>query len=205
VSANRCLVFHGSRQDLCASNCHSATSFNGHSLVVSTLVDGITRAKFYLGQHLVYLENKAKALCDNRFKRFRRLLEIRQATLGCLLHPFLRVVVAIEQDALVLRDQGLQQFLQCGIEVLASGNRLVQRRADLVKPSVTIVFSTTFGPAQLWLEPTARNSNLLPVKAKGEVRLRSVASRGNVGREVTPTLISPPALLLLAGPFRAAR
>ena len=32
-----------------------------------------------------------------------------------------------------------------------------------------------------WEEPTERNSNLLPVKAKGEVRLRSVLSRVNTG------------------------
>ena len=38
------------------------------------------------------------------------------------------------------------------------------------------------------LEPTARNSNLAPVNANGEVRLRSVASRGSFGREsTTPT------------------
>ena len=43
-------------------------------------------------------------------------------------------------------------------------------------------------------EPTARNSNLLPVKANGEVRLRSVASFGSSGREVTPSLTEPPFL-----------
>ena len=46
--------------------------------------------------------------------------------------------------------------------------------------SATIVLRTTFGPAIDWLEPTARNSNLLPVKANGLVRLRSPASRGSV-------------------------
>ena len=35
-----------------------------------------------------------------------------------------------------------------------------------------------------------RNSNLLPVKAKGEVRLRSVVSLGKRGRAWTPTLKS---------------
>ena len=44
------------------------------------------------------------------------------------------------------------------------------------------MLSTTIGPAIDWLEPTARNSNLLPVKANGLVRLRSPASRGRVGR-----------------------
>ena len=37
-----------------------------------------------------------------------------------------------------------------------------------------------------WLDPTARNSNLLPVKAKGLVRLRSVASFSMRGRLPMP-------------------
>ena len=39
-----------------------------------------------------------------------------------------------------------------------------------------MVFKTVIGADELAEEPTARNSNLLPVKAKGEVRLRSVLS-----------------------------
>src|SRR6202012_5894262 len=39
-----------------------------------------------------------------------------------------------------------------------------------------MVLSTSIGDAQLAEEPTARNSNLLPVKANGLVRLRSVLS-----------------------------
>ena len=43
-----------------------------------------------------------------------------------------------------------------------------------------------FGPAIEKLEPRLRNSNLLPVKAKGEVRLRSVVSRLKRGVTFTP-------------------
>src|SRR3712207_7694270 len=39
--------------------------------------------------------------------------------------------------------------------------------------SATIVLSTVFVRPSDMLEPSARNSNLLPVKANGEVRLRS--------------------------------
>ncbi len=39
------------------------------------------------------------------------------------------------------------------------------------------------------LEPTMRNSNLLPVKAKGLVRLRSVVSQLNRGKTSTPSFI----------------
>ena len=49
-----------------------------------------------------------------------------------------------------------------------------------------MVFSTTLGLAMDWLEPSMRNSNLLPVKARGEVRLRSVVSWGISGRVSTP-------------------
>ena len=38
-------------------------------------------------------------------------------------------------------------------------------------------------------EPSIRNSNLLPVKAKGEVRFRSVVSRANRGRTSTPSFM----------------
>ena len=54
--------------------------------------------------------------------------------------------------------------------------------------SATIVLSTVIGPEQHTLEPGARNSNLLPVKANGEVRLRSVVSRGRGGSVSTPIL-----------------
>ena len=53
--------------------------------------------------------------------------------------------------------------------------------------SAVIVFKiVTSGKLTDWLEPTARNSNLLPVKANGLVRLRSPAWRGNVGRTGVP-------------------
>ena len=49
-----------------------------------------------------------------------------------------------------------------------------------------IVLRIVLGPAIDWLEPGMRNSNLLPVKASGEVRLRSVVSCGMVGSTSTP-------------------
>ena len=55
------------------------------------------------------------------------------------------------------------------------------------------MFIATSGPAIDWLAPTARNSNRLPVKANGLVRLRSPASFGSGGSTSTPT-VSVPAL-----------
>ena len=52
---------------------------------------------------------------------------------------------------------------------------------NLFKVSATMVFKIVIGNAQLAVEPTARNSNLFPVKAKGEVLLRSVLSIINSG------------------------
>ena len=43
--------------------------------------------------------------------------------------------------------------------------------------SATAAFSRTIGNAIDCDEPTARNSNLFPVNANGDVRLRSVLSR----------------------------
>ena len=50
----------------------------------------------------------------------------------------------------------------------------------------TIVFSTVFGSASDMLEPSARNSNLLPVKANGDVRLRSPPCIGSAGSTDAP-------------------
>ena len=57
-----------------------------------------------------------------------------------------------------------------------------------------IVLITMLLRAALWLEPTARNSNLFTVKAKGDVRLRSVPSRLIVGMELTTLRLSSPRL-----------
>ena len=49
-------------------------------------------------------------------------------------------------------------------------------------------FKTVIGLAQLAVEPTALNSNLFPVKAKGEVLFRSVLSSSISG--ILPTTLS---------------
>ncbi|OQA05047.1 MAG: hypothetical protein BWY67_02209 [Bacteroidetes bacterium ADurb.Bin397] len=50
-----------------------------------------------------------------------------------------------------------------------------------INDSATAVFKVAIADEQLADEPTARNSNRLPVNAKGEVRLRSVLSRNTSG------------------------
>jgi hypothetical protein len=63
-----------------------------------------------------------------------------------------------------------------------------RREAISSRASAAMVFRATLGPAMDCAEPTILNSNLFPVKAKGEVLLRSVLSLGNKGRVSTPTL-----------------
>ena len=63
-----------------------------------------------------------------------------------------------------------------------------------------MVFSTTLAEEMESEEPTIRNSNLLLVNAKGEVRFRSVASLSKSGSVVTPVLKVPPILEWVAEP-----
>ena len=58
-----------------------------------------------------------------------------------------------------------------------------------------MVFKVMLGSETDWEEPIIRNSNLLPVKARGLVRFRSVVSLGMGGMTSTPmrmTLFSGP-------------
>ena len=55
------------------------------------------------------------------------------------------------------------------------------RCLKLLRASATAEFSTMSADEQLASEPRARNSKRFPVKAKGEVRLRSVLSISNCG------------------------
>ena len=51
-----------------------------------------------------------------------------------------------------------------------------------------IVLSTVLGRPHDIDEPSARNSNLLPVNANGEVRLRSPPCIGRCGSTLAPSL-----------------
>ncbi len=68
------------------------------------------------------------------------------------------------------------------------------------KASATIAFSVVFGLAMESALPTIRNSNLLPVKAKGDVLFLSVASFWKSGRVLTPVKSLPPSLTEVASP-----
>ena len=61
------------------------------------------------------------------------------------------------------------------------------------------MFSTVLGQATEACEPTARNSNLLPVKANGLVRFRSPASSSIVGIALGPRLSVDPSARSMGG------
>ena len=64
-----------------------------------------------------------------------------------------------------------------------------------------IVLSMIIGTATVCTEPGARNSNRLPVKANGLVRLRSPGSVGRCGRVSTPMIMVPLPLDEVAAPL----
>ena len=70
-----------------------------------------------------------------------------------------------------------------------------------LKLSATIVFNTTFAGAIESEEPTIRNSNLLPVKANGDVLFLSVASLFKSGSVEAPVFNLPFCIELVASPL----
>ena len=67
--------------------------------------------------------------------------------------------------------------------------------------SARIALIATIGPEIDCPDPGARNSNRLPVKANGLVRLRSPGSALSFGRVSTPTSRVPPLLEPVAPPL----
>ena len=73
--------------------------------------------------------------------------------------------------------------------IAKSSSEPVSPSKTLQKPardSATAVFKITFGPDREREEPGIRNSNLFPVKANGDVRLRSVLSFVKCGSTFGP-------------------
>ena len=70
---------------------------------------------------------------------------------------------------------------------LSKSSAASRRSAKRSSSSATAVLMTVLVSAMEAEEPSMRNSNLLPVKANGEVRLRSVVSLGKRGSVCTPT------------------
>ena len=80
-------------------------------------------------------------------------------------------VVLLNATVGVIQEGKAQKALE-SLKKLTTRKALVRRDGKLLEMDAA--------------ELSIRNSNLLPVKAKGEVRLRSVVSFGNLGRTWTP-------------------
>ena len=76
--------------------------------------------------------------------------------------------------------------------------------ANCINSLATIVLIIVFGSEIDWLEPNIRNSNLLPVKANGDVRFLSVVSLGKLGSTCTPISISSVSASLYSSPCSKA-
>ena len=91
-------------------------------------------------------------------------------------------------------------FLIISWTAISKSSAFSSSSAASLNDSATIVFNTTFAGATESEEPTIRNSNLLPVNANGDVRLRSVASLSRSGSVATPVISLPPFLEWVASP-----
>ena len=87
------------------------------------------------------------------------------------------------EDAIAANGSGIDVVSGATFTSLAIKNALNDAAQ---KASATIAFRIVVEPATESAEPTIRNSNLFPVKANGEVRLRSVASFAISGSVDTP-------------------
>ena len=86
-----------------------------------------------LGEDAVLAEQRDRLGRDQVGEAVDRVLAVGQAALLGLLVPGLGVVVAVEDDLLALGDELGQQRLDLGVEVLAGGDGLLERRGDLVE------------------------------------------------------------------------
>ena len=124
-------------------------------------------------------------------KGVHRGAQVREPAPLCFGFPFLGVVVAVEDDALEPGTWAASRLRSAAFSSAPSLIAALRWPASSSTDSATIVLSTVAGNEMLMAEPKARNSNLLPVKAKGDVRLRSPECRGNRGRTSVPRPSSP--------------
>ena len=116
--------------------------------------------------------------------------QVRQAAALRLLDPLRRVVVALEADGLGRRrPPRVTTSSTASARLLPLAMRASRAAANSPSASATAAFRKATGIEIEAAEDTARNSNLLPVNANGEVRLRSVLSRATSGSLRMPRLI----------------
>ena len=163
--------------------------------------DLVARLELALGEHVVVARTPS-TVCSSIshgsasgvVRRF-----VQPALLG-LRVPLLGVVVAVEDDPLVGRRSVLDDRRRPPPRARAAG---LERVLELARPARRSprrrsCSAPCSGSASDMLEPSARNSNLLPVKANGEVRLRSPPCIGSGGSTGVPRPRIAPGLARVA-------
>ena len=104
------LVLERRRQDVAVGHQHHQLAFDVDGLVVGLDHDLVARVQLALVEHLVLLEQADHLLGDQLRQRVDRVLQVQQPALARFLLPLRRVVVAVEDDPLVLLDHLRQQL-----------------------------------------------------------------------------------------------
>ena len=84
---------------------------------------------------------------------------------------------------------GLRVSMMATFNAFPVASSLSRSFLKAISCSATAALRVVIAPAQFASEPTARNSKRLPVKANGEVLLRSVLSTNISGISTRPTLL----------------
>ena len=101
--------------------------------MVGVHVHFIPRLGLAGAEHAVFFQQRNGLLVLQHGQGFRRLGQVGQAAFGGFDFPLGGVIVAVEEDALVLADDALQHTLQYGVQVLLAGGHLgFDLAADLV-------------------------------------------------------------------------
>ena len=83
--------------------------------------DFVARAQFHGIEHAVFFEERDVRLVDERLDGVGRRAQVGQPALFGFRLPFVAVIVAVEDDSLVLFDNRREQLLQLGVEVRVLG------------------------------------------------------------------------------------
>ena len=124
------LILERRRQDVAVRHQDHELAFDVDRLVVVLEEDLVARVHLALVEDLELLEQLDRVLLDQLRQRVDGVLEVQQLALRRFLLPLRRVVVAVEDDPLVLLDDLRQQLGDRLVEVLALGGGRLELGGD---------------------------------------------------------------------------